>query len=251
MTGSWVLTTNKSNILSATSILDLSEVKALASTHGSLRGIAFYRNSLVNHTVASIDGNPTSLLLVGDNGFEVPYLLDEDGDEINLYRYFCDKATTVVETTHEGIGYFGRRFDKFIVGDKPRPTAKIFILNWTLCEYMDISYLKEDFNGVHPLPLLIANPEDNNDAGGNWVGDRGCVDAHEVGRWAGHLISSASEFPTEEHWKRITCFQVNNKEGVSRRRKRDDIYTLPLAKRRRSSERLILKKAIEISKKDY
>jgi hypothetical protein len=80
MTQGWVLTTNKSNIWLATSISDLSEVKVFASTHGSLRGIAFYRNSLVNHTVALIDGNPTSLLLVGDNGLEKSFLFDEDGN---------------------------------------------------------------------------------------------------------------------------------------------------------------------------
>jgi hypothetical protein len=238
MNGKWLLLTNGNNgdnMMSASDLAALSDVKAYAFKSTD------FRDPLINHILADIDWKPTSLLLVGERGFNKSFLGD-----MNLYHYFRNKATTVVETTHEELAYKGKR-PNVIVGEKPKPThEKIVLVNLDLYEFIDVSCVKEDFDGMHPLPLLIANPDD--DVGGSCVR---CVDANEIGRWAGHVISSAAEYPADGGWKRITCFQVNNKEGVSKKRSRDDIYTLPLSKRRRRSDRVKVKEVIEKSKNDF
>ena len=142
---------------------------------------------------------PTALLLVGDYGEPLPGVKDEDGDDVNLYSLHVKECFLV--TSHHG---FDLDATKTVTAgaDSKRP----FLLNYNLKECIRV---KDDegkhldaFNGVHPLPLLVASPDENGAGGGDWCDEDG--DVEYVGRWAGDVIGCGKSVP--KGFKEIKCF---------------------------------------------
>jgi hypothetical protein len=163
--------------------------------------LSHFKEPLVHHLMSLIV-TPTSLLLVGDYGKALPGVKDEDGGDVNLYMLH-DKDCFFVTSPH-GV-YFDLDPTKTVTAgaDSKNP----FLLNYSLKECIRVKddkgkHLKA-YNGVHPLPLLVASKEENGKGGGDWRAEDG--DLGYVGKWAGNVIGCGKSIP--KGFTEIKCFQ--------------------------------------------
>ena len=164
--------------------------------------LSHFREPLVHHLMSLIITKPTALLLVGDYGEPLPGVKDEDGYDVNLYSLH-DKECFLVTSPH-GV-YFDLDPTKTVTAGADSKSP--FLLNYRRKECIRV---KDDegkhlgaFNGVHPLPLLVASPDENGAGGGDWCAEDD-VDVEYVGRWAGDVIGCGKSVP--KGFKEIKCF---------------------------------------------
>jgi len=181
--------------------------------------LSHYNESMIHHIVSLIAVEPRALMLVGDYGQEVPGLRgsDDDDDDVNLY-HFHEKDCLLV-TSPSGV-YYHLDGTKTVTAGKDSKLP--FLLNYSLKECIRVKDAKgahlDAFNGVHPLPLLVASPVENGRGGGDWCDEDG--DIEYVGRWAGDVIGCGKSIP--KGFKEIKCFQEMEEEESSEEESESD-----------------------------
>ena len=231
------------------------DVVAYCGYSAKLCELSHFREPLVHHLMSLIVTKPTALLLVGDYGEPLPGVKDEDGYDVNLYSLH-DKECFLVTSPH-GV-YFDLDPTKTVTAGADSKSP--FLLNYRLKECIRVKDDKgkhlDAFNGVHPLPLLVASPDENGKGGGDWQHSDG--DVKYVGKWAGDVIGCGKSIP--KGFTEIKCFQeaveedeepIGGKTVLSHRSARlsaEEDYNVSSGRRGKNSAGFSLRRSNRLSK---
>ena len=181
--------------------------------------LAHHMEPMIHHIVSLIDVKPRALMLVGDYGQEVAGLKGSDGDDKDVNLYHFHQKDCLLVTSPDGI-YCHLDSTKTVTAGKD--SKRPFLVNHNRKECIRVKDAKGEhldaFNGVHPLPLLVASPDENGSGGGDWEDSDG--DLEYVGRWAGDVIGCGTSIP--KGFTEIKCFQDKEESSEEESEEEDD-----------------------------